>query len=395
MIVANWDEHGGLQRRTRALAAALSEWTPVTALTWTRGTARRPIARAVEVRAPCLVSWARDHSGPLARVNTALSVASAWGAAARRRMRFDVVYAASPNPEGLVAAGLHRALGLPYVVDTWLPGPLGNVARLDSSPLAGPVKAALGGASAYLAATDEVAGELRAAGFDPDRVIVVPPGVDLERLAPSPQRRLEARRRLGLGADSYMVCLARFDLRQKRHDLLLEGWRAARLEGWRLVLAGDGPDRARVERLARGIVPEPLFPGWQEPEPWLAAADASALPTNFEATGSALIEGMAAGLPGLASATTTYRALAPDGVLLVRNDPEGWADALGRLTSDRALRERLGPAARACAVRAFDQRTEHVRIAQLLGVASVPATGRSPKPAAPGERGQWRPRRDG
>lgn len=349
------------------MARALSAHARVTVLTWGE---RRPSCPAdlVAVRVPSLVPWDREHRPAVARANTAVSVTTAFAAGVRRRADFDAVYAASPIPEGLVAAGLHRVLGRPYVVGTWLPGPLGNVARLESSPVASQIKRVLEGASAYVANTDEVASELMAAGFDARRVVAVREGVDLDALAPSPQRRSRARKTLGLSDDRHLLCMARFDLRQKRHDLLLEAWRRAQPEGWRLVLAGDGPDQAEVKRIARRLDVEPLFPGWQEPEPWLAAADANVLPTNFETIGSALLEGMAAGLPGIASATTGYRERSLPGVLLAANEPGAWEEAIRRVTSDAALRERLGRAARAHAVQAFDGRRAHAEMAALLGL---------------------------
>lgn len=373
LIVANWDGHGGVQRRARRMAEALSAQSQVTVLTWADGPAPAGFPGIVELRVPSLVSWAREHHPALAQANTAVSVTTALAAAVRHKAEFHAVYAASPNPEGLVAAGLHRALGRPYVVGTWLPGPLGNVARLQRSPVAAQVKRTLGGASAYVANTNEVADELTAAGFDADRVVLVREGVDLDALVPSPQRRSRARTVLGLSSERHLLCLARFDLRQKRHDLLLEAWRAARPEGWRLVLAGDGPDRAKVERMARRLDLQPLFPGWQEPGPWLAAADANALPTNFETTGFALLEGMAAGLPGLVSATVGYLELSPPGVLMLPNEAGAWQDAIRRVTSDAALRERLGRAARAHAVESFDRHRADAEMAALLGVELGPS----------------------
>ncbi len=368
LIVPEWDGQGGLQRRLRRMARALSVHGRVTVLTWASGPPATSIPGVAEVRVPSLVSWGREHRPAIARANTAVSITTALAAAVRRRSEFEVVYAASPAPEGLVAAALHRALGSPYVVGTWLPGPLGSVARLEHSPVAALLKMALDGASAYVANTNQVAAELTAAGFDSDRVVVVREGVDVEALAPSAERRARARATLGLSSDRYLLCLARFDLRQKRHDLLLHAWAAVRPEGWRLVMAGDGPDRAKVERMARELSIQPLFPGWQEPGPWLAAADANALPTNFETTGAALVEGMAAGLPGLASATAGYLELSPPGVLLLANEPGAWEQALRRLTSDGALRDRLGRAARFYAVRAFDSRRANSEMAALLGV---------------------------
>lgn len=77
----------------------------------------------------------------------------------------------------------------------------------------------------------------------------------------------------------------------------------------------------------------------------LWAADAFVLPTEFETTGRAMVEALACGLPGVVSATTGYREMAPAGVALVPNDPAAWARALGAL-ADPAYRERGGEGGR-------------------------------------------------
>ena len=158
-----------------------------------------------------------------------------------------------------------------------------------------------------VAETDEAVEELVAAGVAADDVRLIPYGVDLERWrAPTPAERDGARRRLGIeGAAGVVVWCGRFDLRQKRLDVLLEGWDAAALPGWRLVLAGEGPDGDAVCRLADRLDPPPVLLPWQaDPRLVLAAADAFVQPTAAETTGMAILEALAMELPGIVSATS-------------------------------------------------------------------------------------------
>jgi glycosyltransferase involved in cell wall biosynthesis len=369
VVVANFDEDGGLQRMYRRRSTALAADRPVTVLTWGRPHAAADGLQDVPVvRVPSLVSWNRDHARPLAAANTAFSVATGLRAALRLRLRWRRVHAAGLNPEGVVAALAARALGRPYSLGAWLPGELGNVARLERSRLRRLLVRLLAAADAYLAENVEIERELVAAGFPSSRVHVVPAGVSLDRFLPAnEQRRRAERRRLGFDGSRLVVSCVRFDLRQKRPDLLLEAWRLARLDGWRLVLVGDGPDRNRLEELADGIEPRPSFVGWQRDiRPFLAAADLFAFPTNFEGTGLALLEALACGLPAVVSARPPFARLRPEGALLAPNDPRSWADALIHLTSDELARRALAAGARSWVEQRYDERRSDDAVRSLL-----------------------------
>lgn len=352
IVVANHDGEGGLQLKVADLARHQSHRRPVVVLTWAPTplpSVRPDPTGAIVVRVPCLVSWSTDRDRVWASLNTAVSVVTAVTAAVACRRRWSVVYAAGLNPEGVVAAMAGRMLRRSYILDTWLPGPIGNVARLRRSPVAPFLLRLVGGAKAFVAETAEIAGELRACGLPSDRVLTVRQGVDLDHFHPVD---VAARRRSALdlvgNATGVVAYCGRIDLRQKRLDLLLDAWEQADLEGWSLVLAGDGPDAGRIVSRGRAMTRPPVHLGWRrDVAPVLAGADIYVLPTNFEATGRSVLEGMACGLPGLVSATSTYADLRPDGVVLVDNTAAAWAAALTALASDGARREHLGRRARA------------------------------------------------
>lgn len=374
VVLADLGGQGGLQDSYRALVTGLAARRPVTVLTW--GASFDPgLPADVDVlRAQPLVAWDRDHSRALAAANTAMSVTTAT-AAALRASKWGVALAAGLNPEGLVAAAASIAQHRPFVLDTWLPGPLGNVARLRASPLFPAHARVLRRAHAVLAGTDEVADELSAAGFPADRVRLVHRGIDLEAVRPaSGPERAEARRHLGLDPDRPVVAYwGRFDLRHKRLDVLLDAWASAALDGWQLVLAGDGPDRAILEQRAATISlrPAPLFPGWLEDiGPLRAAADVFAFPTEFEATGFAMVEGLASGLPGVVSATDRLLRYRPGGTLLVPNDVGAWAGALRQLAEAGVEgRRRLGASARAWSEGQTSVATTVAEVDQLLSAS--------------------------
>ena len=138
-------------------------------------------------------------------------------------------------------------------------------------------------------------------------------GVDLEAFVPAqPEARRLAKRRLGVGAGSVALYLGRFGLRDKCLEVLLASWRSAAPAGWRLVLAGEGPDKIRVGQLAEDLDPPVVFVDWQDDVRWLlTGSDLLVLPTHFEGTNGAMAQALAFGLPVLLreSRATTGSAL--------------------------------------------------------------------------------------
>src|SRR5271166_1697603 len=141
----------------------------------------------------------------------------------------------------------------------------------------------------------------------------------------------------------------------KGFDLLLEALAATR--GVTLWIAGDGPLRPRLERLATrlGIVSRVRFLGWREDVPrLLAAADLLVCPSLHEPLGNVVIEAWSAGLPVVATASDGPAALIEDGEsgILVPlpgahgGGPRALADAIERVCTDHLLRARLGKTGR-------------------------------------------------
>ena len=139
---------------------------------------------------------------------------------------------------------------------------------------------------------------------------------------------------------------------EKGVRILLTAWREAALPDATLALAGDGPLRELAEAHARA-----LGPVERERLPALyAAADVLVLPSIRTATftepwGLVVNEAMHQGTPVIATDAVGAAAggLVRDGRngLVVRErDPAALAAALRTLAHDRALRERLGAAAR-------------------------------------------------
>jgi len=200
-------------------------------------------------------------------------------------------------------------------------------------------------------------------GADPAAVQVVHPGVDLDTFTPGDQA--QARALLGLPADAVVLLFAGRIQPLKAPDVLLRA--AAALlarEPWlrsRLVVAvvggpsGSGLEHPEaVEKLAvdLGLGDRVRFapPARQDVlADWYRAATLVAVPSRSESFGLVALEAQACGTPVVAAAVGGLRTAVADGssgLLVPGHDPLAWAQALGRVVSDPAARERLARGAR-------------------------------------------------
>lgn len=155
---------------------------------------------------------------------------------------------------------------------------------------------------------------------------------------------------------------------QKDFETLLRAFASLRAEREaRLVIIGEGPDRARLERLARdlGIAGDVAFPGYQaNPFAYMSAAALFVLSSRFEGMPGVLIQAMACGTPVVSTdCPTGPREILEDGrwgALVPIGDAERLHDAMAA-----ALDGREGPDVRARAAD-FDEAGAVDRYLELL-----------------------------
>jgi len=122
---------------------------------------------------------------------------------------------------------------------------------------------------------------------------------------------------------------------------------------FQVVIAGEGPERERLERLAhdRGVTQRVRFLGFrQDVGDLLAASDMVVLPSLREGLSIALLEAMAAGKPIIATSIGSQREVAAHADLarlVPPADARALSEAIVRLAGDEALMARLGLTARA------------------------------------------------
>ncbi|WP_288117930.1 glycosyltransferase family 4 protein [Thiomonas sp.] len=179
---------------------------------------------------------------------------------------------------------------------------------------------------------------MRGAGYPAAKLHHVPNAVDCARFA-----------RRGETAGTLRVVFVGRHVAVKALDVLLQAWATVRRPaGAQLVLAGDGPERARLMTLAEtlGLADSVEFPGLVHDVPaLLATAAAYVQPSHQEGLPNAVLEAMAAGLPVAATRISGHEDIIVEGdtgLLVPPGDPAALAGALQRLLDDAALREHLG-----------------------------------------------------
>ena len=173
-----------------------------------------------------------------------------------------------------------------------------------------------------------------------ERYTVIPTGTDLEPFLNADGKAL--RKKQGWQDEKVLVSVGRLAAEKNWETLLRAAARVyAEYPDLRLVLIGDGPDRANLEGLASelGIAERVTFTGalpFDEIPPYLKAADAFGFASVTETQGLVTIEAMAAGLPVVAVDGSGTRDIVEDGKqgLLVENDAEALATAISDLFSD-------------------------------------------------------------
>jgi len=340
---------GGIEEVTRQLALHLEargHEAEVATNRWPEGTVAAETLDGVRVtRLPLSLP---EHSAR----GGARFLAGAPGSAfrlTRKTRSFDVLHVVGSGPNAAYAAALQPLLGARTILT------LQGEFRADphraferSRSLRYGLRRLLARADAVTACSRFVLDELADGGHaERADAEVIPNGVN-----PGEFDRGEQ--------GGYVLAAGRL-VEQKGLDTLLQAYAAASgdLGGRRLVIAGDGPERAGLEKLAEslglnGSVSFLGSVGRDRLAELLRGADLFAFPSRYEAFGVALLEAMAAGVPIVAARAGGIPEFAVDGenaLLVPPDDVPAFASALTRLANDDVLARRLGAGARAQAER--------------------------------------------
>ncbi len=211
----------------------------------------------------------------------------------------------------------------------------------------------------------EVARALVSGGVSSERITLIPSGVDCDRFhPPTAEQSAAARTQLGLAPGDVAIGAIGALEPRKGHRYLLDALgRLSQHRAIRAYIAGDGSQRAALQEQVHclgftnsvvflGSIADPLTLFW--------AIDIFVQPSVMEGLGVALLEGMACGLPVVASRAGGMTEVIEDrhdGLLVPAADAAALAQALAELARSPDLRSALGSQARVKAVRDFSLST--------------------------------------
>jgi glycosyltransferase involved in cell wall biosynthesis/ribosomal protein S18 acetylase RimI-like enzyme len=284
------------------------------------------------------------------------------------RERFDLVHTHNPKP-GVLGRIAARLAGIPYVVNT--------VHGLYATPDDPFAKRALVTAVERLAARfsdlelyqseEDLTWSRTKKIADPHRSALLGNGADISYFDPShvPSGRVEElKEELGISADACVVGVVGRLVAEKGYRELFAAAKQVRglMPNVRFLAVGDvneeKSDSIRPDEIA-SAGRDVIFTGWREDvRDLLAAMDIFVLPSWREGVPRSAIEAAAMGKPLVLTDIRGCREVARDGleaILIPPKDESRLAEAITQLVRDRALRERLAPAARRRVVERFDE----------------------------------------
>jgi glycosyltransferase involved in cell wall biosynthesis len=191
-----------------------------------------------------------------------------------------------------------------------------------------------------VAVSESTADDLVGIGFDRDRIEVVEMGVEMPSGEPEPR-----------SPTPRFVVLSRL-VPHKRVENALLAWEKVRPSvGGELIVIGDGPERARLERLAGEDVTFLGSVSEAAKHRELASSWLLVHPAHHEGWGTVVMEAASFGTPALAYRVRGVRDSVVHGQTgMLADDDESFADAWIRLASDDQCRTSMSRAAEARAM---------------------------------------------
>ena len=278
-----------------------------------------------------------------------------------RRPRFWMTYQNYHRCPDLLGPAVATALDIPYILVN--PAISNASRRTPFRPWVSAARLAVRRADLIFAMSPRDVPRLalvRSVGFGAERLLLLPPAVDVARFEVDSSIRAAYRSELArhFAASDGPLCLCVAMMRQvdkfDSYSLLAAAFRRLYSERpgrpWRLLVVGDGPARPMVEAAMASLPADRVCHlGSLEPQalsPIYLGADLFAFPGIGEEYGLVYLEAAAAGLPIVACQGPGPNFMVPPGGgLLTDPTPDAFAEGLRRLLDDPDECQRMGASA--------------------------------------------------
>ena len=186
--------------------------------------------------------------------------------------------------------------------------------------------------------------------FPAEKVFLIPNGIDTDRFVFDHQTRMQWRGNVGISEEAPVVGIVAALRPEKNHDLFLGAAErvAQQMPAARFVIAGDGPERSRLESFAKekGLGDRVVFLGSIQDIPGvLSMIDVFGLSSHNEASPVSILEALSCERPVVATDVGSIDESVlhgETGFLVPKGDGQQMADRWIELLNEPALQKRLG-----------------------------------------------------
>lgn len=272
--------------------------------------------------------------------------------------RFDLIDAHFVYPNGVVGSYLAEKFQVPLIIT----GRGEDILRFPQLPLMGQkIRQAIQRADRLIALSREIAQAFERLGAPPDRISVIPNGVDCGKFRPLPQDI--ARARLGLPPDRRIILSVGNRQELKGFHLLIQALPKIREtvpEAMVVIVGGRPPYGADFTPVIEKTIQEHGLeqhvrlvgsrPHDELPD-WYSAADVFVLLSSREGSPNVLMEALACGTPAVATPVGGIPDILGDqrlGLLLAERSAEAAAEGIGQLLVQPLNREVIREAMLQC-----------------------------------------------
>jgi len=295
-------------------------------------------------------------------------------AAEGRRFQADIVHGHWAIPTGPAVIAVARKLKIPSVITMHGGDVYVNVAEGYDFPTRWYVKPVLKwtlrSASALTAISEDCKLHALHAGARESSITVVMNGADLRRFSPAAQG---TNPRAEFGPHMIFACRQLFPRKGIRFLIEAVATLKPKYPDIRLVIAGDGFERPKLEELAKklGIAGATQFLGWcanKDLPRYFRGCAVSVIPSLEEGFGIPAAEAMGCEIPVVATNAGGLPEVVENGVtgfVVPKGDAAALAESMDRLLADAALRDKMGKAGRVRALQRFDWNRSVERFNQI------------------------------
>lgn len=266
------------------------------------------------------------------------------------RRSFDMIYAVQLYSYGAIASLAGKLFHKPVIVKIACGGYCGDVAMFEKLPFGWLTKRFVRWSDAYVSLSNEIEQELIKAGFEKNKIVYIPNGVDIKTFYPvkDGEEKKHLKYKLSLPDRKIILFVGRLDP-QKRVDVLIDIFKNVHdvCKSTHLIIIGDGPEKEKIlEQLDDNISYIGTVDNVDE---YFRASDMLVLPTLSEGMSNVILEAMATGLPVISTNVSSNPEIIEDGIdgiLLEVEDKKGFQEKIIKLVLDETFAQKIGQNAR-------------------------------------------------